>query len=107
MGAEAQAGAVADADHLALADLLANRDGDRLLVGVAGRDPAAVVDARVVPVARLEARDRDRSGGRRMNRRAARDADVDSRMAALPRPLLAEGGRNGTVHRPDHSRGAL
>src|SRR3954453_12728128 len=105
--AEAQAGAVADADPLALAHLLADRDGDRLLVGVAGRDPAAVVDARVVPVARLGARDRDLSGGSRVDRRAAWDADVNPRVAALPRPLLAEGGGNGPVDGPDHYRGAL
>src|SRR3954467_4321251 len=72
MRAEAKAGAVADADHLPLADLLADRDGDRLLVGVAGGDPATVVEAGVVAVAGLRTRDRDGAGGGGLDRRAAR-----------------------------------
>src|SRR4051794_10469736 len=40
--AEAVAGAVAVADHLALGDLLAGRHREGFLVGVAGREPAAV-----------------------------------------------------------------
>src|SRR4051794_19063945 len=107
MRAEAKAGAVADADHLPLADLLADRDGDRLLVGVAGGDPATVVEAGVVAVARLRTRDRDGAGGGGLDRRAARDADVDAGVTALPGARLAERRGDRAVHGPDHPGGAL
>src|SRR4051794_41899501 len=107
MRAEAKAGAVADADHLPLADLLADRDGDRLLVGVAGGDPAAVVEAGVVAVARLRTRDRDGAGGGGLDRRAARDAAVDAGGTALPGALVAERRRDRAVHGPDNPGGAL
>src|SRR5947207_5294203 len=48
---EAIARAVAEHDDLRLAHRLADRDQDPLLVSVAGGEPAAVVDAGVVPVA--------------------------------------------------------
>src|SRR6476469_1622346 len=84
VGAEAEAGAVADPDHLALAHLLADGDRYRLLVGVAGGETAAVVDTGVVAVAGLRAGDRHGAGGSRVDGRPGRDADVDARVAGLP-----------------------
>src|SRR5947208_1737625 len=98
--AEAEAGAVRVADDLALAHVLALADREALLVRVAGREAAAVVDARVVPVAaarRLGLREHHRPGGGGVDRRPTRDPDVDARMAALPRPHLAERRGYGAV----------
>src|SRR5215211_2763769 len=101
VGPEAEARAVAYPDHLPLAHVLADRDGDRRLMRVAGRDPASVVDAGVVAVAGLRPGDRDRAVGGGVDRRSARDSDVDARVAALPGALLAEGRGHRSVDRPD------
>src|SRR5262245_42334364 len=85
VGPEAEAGAVADPDHLALADALAHRDRDRLLVRVAAREAAAVVDAGVVAVTALGPSDRHSPVGDGVNRGARGHADVDPGMAGLPR----------------------
>src|SRR5919197_1665118 len=80
MGPEAVAGAVAVADHLALAHVLALGDGEAPLVRVAGREATAVVDACVVPVAaagRLGLGEEEGAGGRRVERRPGGARDVD------------------------------
>ena len=89
------------ADHLALADRLPDVTAKRCLVAVAGRHRGGVLDAGVVAVAALPARDRHaaRVGG--VDLRARRHADVDARVAGLPRAPLAEGRGDRAVHRPD------
>src|SRR3954452_719023 len=109
--AEAQPGAAGVADDLALRDARPERGREARLVRVARRQRRAVRDARVVAVAagradRLHERDLARRGG--ADRRAARDADVDARVARLPRAALAERRRDRPVYRPDHpARAAL
>src|SRR4051794_2471050 len=87
--AEAEASAVADPDHLALAHVLALADGEARLVRVAGRDPAPVVDAGEVAVAAARGLGlgelHDPVGGG-VDRRAARHPDVDAGVAAFPWP---------------------
>src|SRR3954462_14293973 len=84
VGAEAVAGAADGADHLALADVLADVDADRSLVAVTGRDAAAVLDAGVVPVAADPSGDRHGPAGGCADRRACRSRDVDARVEAPP-----------------------
>src|SRR5436190_9503075 len=107
VGAEAEPGAVAVADQLSLADLLAHGHRDGLLVSVAGGDPTPVVDAGVVAVPGLHTGDRDGACRGGVDRSAAGHPDVDAGVACLPGTRLAEGGGDWAVHRPDHSGGAL
>src|SRR5436190_1688154 len=107
VGAEAEPGAVAVADQLSLADLLAHGHRDGLLVPVAGGDPTPVVDAGVVAVPGLHTGDRDGACRGGVDRSAAGHPDVDAGVACLPGTRLAEGGGDRAVHRPDHSGGAL
>src|SRR5436190_16195755 len=84
---EAVPGAVAVADHLALADALARGHREGLLVGVTGREPAAVVDAGVVAVAAarcLGLGERDGPRGGRPDRRAGGYGDVDAFVHLAP-----------------------
>src|SRR3954453_8487534 len=90
---EAQPGAAAVADDLALADGRAERRREARLVRVARGERRGVRDARVVAVAARRAHrlhERDLARRRRADRRAARHADVDARMARLPGAALAE-----------------
>src|SRR5262245_19361113 len=81
---EAVASAIGDADDLRLRHLLAAGDEEPLLVRVAGGEPAAVIDAGVVPVTALDSGDRDCPGRCRAYRRAGRDRDVDALVHAPP-----------------------
>src|SRR4051794_39338342 len=107
--AEAVAGAVGDADDLTLRDVLPGTDREARLVGVARRDAAAVVDARVVAVAarrRLRLGEGHRPGRRGAHRSTARDRDVDARVQATP--AHTEGRDDRPVDRPDEvARAAL
>jgi hypothetical protein len=103
MGAKAVTGAGAVADHLALADPLAAGAREGLLVPVTGREPAAVIDAGVVAVAAGRRRDRDRARGRRPDRRAGRDGDVDF-PCMLPQRSRTPIPRS--IDRPDDAAGA-
>src|SRR6187401_3590628 len=100
---EAVAGAGGVTDRLALGDDLAHADGDARLVAVRGRDPTAVVDCDEVPVAGHPARVDDTPRGRRADRSAVADPDVDALVQPTPAP--AEPARHGPVHRPDEARG--
>src|SRR6185436_17416776 len=59
MGSGAEAGGADGADHLPLADVLADGHADARLMPVAGGQRRGVLDARVVAVAADPARDRD------------------------------------------------
>src|SRR5262249_14309168 len=83
--------------------------GEALLVRVTGREPVAVVDARVVAVAAargLRLREQHGAGGGGGAGRPARDPDVDAPMAALPRPRRAERRGARPPHGPDEAGGA-
>src|SRR6201999_559389 len=104
--AVAAARAAAVADDLALRDLGAHARREARLVRVTGGHHARVLDAGVVAVAAggrlgLHQDDLARRGG--ADRGAGGDADVDARVAALPRPRLAEGRRDRAVDRPDEA----
>src|SRR3954447_6611970 len=101
---EAAAGAAAVADHLSLLDARAHRRAEARLVRVAGRQRGRVLDAGEVAVAagrRLRLHQHDLAVGRRADRRARGDADVDARVAGLPGARLAERRRDRPVDRPD------
>src|SRR4051812_34903370 len=107
---EAQAGAAAVADDLALADGRPERRREARLVRVARRERRGVRDARVVAVAArradgLHQRHLARRGG--TDGRPARHADVDAGVARLPRAALAERRGDRPVDRPDHAAVAL
>src|SRR5262245_20294079 len=104
MRAEAVAGAVADPDDLSLGDLLADRDQDLLLVGVASGQAAAVVNAGVVAVAALVAGDLDAARGGCTDRSARGHGDVDS--LVHPAPAHPEAGDDGAVDGPDQAMAA-
>src|SRR5258705_12965421 len=99
--AGAVTGAADVADHVALGDLLAARDGDRALMAVGGRKVAAVVDHDEVAVSRLPTAVDDRARRRGLDRRAHSDSDVDPLMHAPPAP--AERARDRAVHPPDQT----
>src|SRR4051794_5884142 len=102
--AVAAAGAARVADDLALGDMGAHRGGEARLVRVTRRHGCRVLDAGEVAVAaglRLALHQGDRARGGRADRRAGRDADVDARVAGLPRALLAERRGDRPVDRPD------
>src|SRR6478736_319010 len=107
--AEAATGAAGEADDLALADLLAQRDAERRLMRVAGGHRAGVLDAREVPVAArggLRLQQRDAPGGRGVDRRSRRDADVDAGVAALPGAAPADRRGERAVEGPDQRAAA-
>src|SRR3954453_7942975 len=112
VGAEAVARAVADPDYLALLDVLAERDGEALLVGVAGGDAAAVIDAGVVAVATaggLRLFENHGPVGGRADRGAGGDGYGDAGIvpvAAVDGPG-PEGRDDRPVLRPDEALGAL
>src|SRR5439155_19902150 len=100
---EASARAVAVADHLSLGDVRTGADGESLLVGVRGGEPVAVVDDDDVAVALLPAGDDDRPGGRRVDRGAGGDGDVDALVhpADAAEAAVPERADDRAVHRPD------
>src|SRR5215217_4543676 len=65
-------------DHLALLDVLTDRDRERRLMAVEGAESTAVVDHRGVAVAAVVPRREDDPGAGRVDRRAARRAEVDA-----------------------------
>src|SRR5438309_2983659 len=99
MRAEAMAGAAGVPDHLALRHVLPGADADRRLVRVARRHPAAMIDARVVAVPLDPPGERNRARRSRVNRRTARNRDVDA--GVQPSPAHAERADNGAADRPD------
>src|SRR4051794_11450234 len=106
---EAATGAARQADDLALADPLAQRDAERRLVRVAGGHRAGVLDAGEVAVAArgrlgLLQRNAPRRGG--ADRGAGGDADVDAGVAGLPGAALAELRGDRAVDRPDQRAAA-
>src|SRR4051812_47871527 len=101
---EAAPGAARQADDLALADTLAQRDAERGLVGVAGGHRAGVLDAGEVAIAtggRFGLQQGDAPGRGGADRGAGGHADVDAGMAGLPGTPLAELRRDRAAHRPD------
>src|SRR5262249_62244457 len=82
--AEAVAGAAHIADHLSLRHRCALGDGVGRLARVAGREAAAEIDARVVPVAADPTGEDDGSGLGSVDRSAARDRNVDPGVQASP-----------------------
>src|SRR5829696_3485920 len=103
--AEAVPGAADVADHLALAHARAHRGPVARLVRVAGRERAAVVDARVVAVAAGPAQQHDAAAVGGADRRSRRHGDVDARVQAPP--AHAEAGDDRPVDRPDQAARAL
>src|SRR5829696_6338723 len=103
--AEAVPGAADVADHLALAHARAHRGPVARLVRVAGRERAAVVDARVVAVAAGPAQQHDAAAVGGADRRSRRHGDVDARVQAPP--AHAEAGDDRPVDRPDQAPRAL
>src|SRR5689334_10633367 len=106
---EATAGASNVADDLALLDARAHRGGEPRLVRVARGERARVLDAGEVAVpagGRLALDEDDLAGGRCPDRGTRGNADVDARVAGLPRARLAERGGDRTVDGPDEAAGA-
>src|SRR5215204_2817859 len=103
--AEAVPGAADVADHLALAHARAHRGPVARLVRVAGRERAAVVDARVVAVAAGPAQQHDAAAVGGADRRSRRHGDVDARVQAPP--AHAEAGDDRPVDGPDQAARAL
>src|SRR4051794_36761743 len=104
--AEAAAGAARVADDLALRDLRAHARAEARLVRVARGERARVLDAGEVAVAArggLALHQHDLAVGGGADRRAGRDADVDARVAGLPRARLAERRCDRAVDRPDQA----
>src|SRR5262245_31231382 len=99
---EAVARAADVAEHLALRDGAA-ADRDARLVGVAGREPTAVVDDHEVPVAAHPAGEDHGPARRRVNRRPVADADVDPRVHAAP--AQPEAAHDRAADRPDEPAG--
>src|ERR1700733_9921706 len=108
---EAVTGAAAVPDDVALRNRLAGRDRERALVGVAGGEPAAVVDAGVVAVAAAAGlglgEDHGAVGGG-ADRGAFRDGDVDPGMELVAGADVAatEGRDHRPVARPDQAAAA-
>ncbi len=103
--AEAVAGTADVADHVALLDRPGS-DREARLMGVAGREPAAVIDAGVVAVAAalglaLGEGDRAVFGG--TDRRPGRHGDVDALVGAAP--AHPEAGDDRPVDGPDEAGG--
>src|SRR5690349_15588070 len=96
-----EAGRADVADHLALVDVLAGRDGDARLVAVRRRDAAAVVDDHEVPEPVEPTGVDDRSGGRGADGRARTGGDVEPVVEAPP--AGAEAARDRPGDRPHES----
>src|SRR5262245_14392021 len=101
MRAEGVPGGADLAEHFALADLLAVRDVDPLLVPVGRRDAAAVVDDHEVAVAAHPAGVDDRAARGCPDRCPGADTDVDALVHAAP--AIAERARDRPVDRPDEA----
>src|SRR5690242_4989201 len=100
-------GVAAETDDLALAHRLPGRDQEFRLMGVAGGEPAAVVDAGVVAVAAafgLRLGEDDGAGEGGVDRRPFRDGDVDPGVVLVAGAdvAAAETGGDRPFDRPDH-----